>query len=396
MRIALTGGTGLLGSNLILEILKNNYKNLSDLEIIFFGRDSKEKKLSQRIYSIIKEDVLDYIDDPELEFSAIANWLEENTNYVNFDFADPNIKVSDESIKMLKSKKIDFFFHVAALTNLWNDEKSKRDLDIINYQGTINIVNLVKELKVGEFIYVGTAYQCGKTYGDIEPDYINLNQEFRSYYELVKLKAEIYVREFEKETGQKCRYFRPSVICGRLIEKPKGAINKFDVIYGWGLFMLNLKKRYVKDINNLMEEECNINLRYIISFESGLNIVPADFCAKVMWLTCIKDHKDNSFYLSYTSETKHLLYLSTILKYLKIKGVAAAKNFPKTMNKDELFYYRTAGKVFNPYMTAPEMRFDVSNITSTNYLAPLFSYRMDETDFDYLMKFATLKRFGDK
>lgn len=396
--LAMTGVTGLLGRNLLLETIKQRREKLSELKFILFGRDSKEENLKERIVKILEEELEDYVDDASFNFQQIYEWFEENVKLINYKLDVPQLGISDADLEFLKKSKIDFFFHVAALTNLWHDEESKKQLEKANYLGTKYLVELVKDMKnVGEFAYVGTAYSCGKTYGEIMPDYVNTTGQFRNNYERVKLEAELLVRDLEKETGQKCRYFRPSVVCGRMMEKNLGAVSKFDVFYGWGLFFAQLKKKYVKNIENFIEEKCRIDLRYQISFDSGLNIVPVDYCAKIIYYCCIDDSPAKHVHLTYKQEINHTFYFPLILKSLNIEGVIAVNELPVNQNFDEKLYYKSLGKVFNPYMTSQSMNFNTDNLSniikSHNLEIPNL---LDELNFNILLNYAKKEKYGLK
>jgi hypothetical protein len=69
--LAITGITGLLGRNFLLETIKQNRKKLSELKFIFFGRDSKKDNLKSRIIKILEEELKDYVDDESFDFEQI-------------------------------------------------------------------------------------------------------------------------------------------------------------------------------------------------------------------------------------------------------------------------------------------------------------------------------------
>ena len=395
---ALTGATGLLGRNLLLEIIKQNYKKLSSIEILLLGRNSKTDSLHQRIMNIIKDEAFDYIDDQNLDREGFLNEIKKVIKCYNIILGEPYLAMSQDELSDLKTKKIDYFFHIAALTNLWHDEKSKIDLERINVDGTKGIIQLVKELgNVGELSYVGTAYSCGKTYGNIEPDYINISNGFRNNYERTKLEAELLVRNFEKETGQKCRYFRPSVVCGRMIERELGAVSKFDVFYGWGLFFLELKKKLVGNIDNLINEKCNLNLRYHINFNAGLNIVPVDYCAKIAYKACITNHSAKHIHLTYHKEIPHTFYFPQILKSLNIEGAVPTSEHPQNLNYNEKLYYRSAGKIYAEYMTSEPMYFNMSNVENLTKSFKFILPNLTEiNNFYILLNYASHKKYGIK
>ncbi|MBF0533195.1 MAG: SDR family oxidoreductase, partial [Candidatus Omnitrophica bacterium] len=208
LRIAITGATGLLGRNLLFEILKQQRNNLGSLEIFVLGRRSPGKSLRERIDEIINDDGRGYCGFTDSRESL------ESVRAMEMDLVEDKLRLSQEDYKELKSSLIDFFFHIAALTDFRSSEAVTEALYKTNVYGTKQILQLASNLNVKEFSYVGSAYSCGKASGDILPNQIDLRRQFRNPYEKTKAEAELLVREFSKTTNTKCRYFRPSTICG--------------------------------------------------------------------------------------------------------------------------------------------------------------------------------------
>ena len=147
-------------------------------------------------------------------------------------------------LEKLGAKPIDYFFHIAALTDFRDGPAVIESLWQTNVEGTKQVLSLVSSLSVGEFVYVGSAYSCGLRGGRIPPNCMGPpSSRFRNPYEKSKLEAEMEVRSFAQESGVRCRYFRPSTICGRLMEPPTGCIHKFDVFYAWAAFFLRAKMK---------------------------------------------------------------------------------------------------------------------------------------------------------
>jgi nucleoside-diphosphate-sugar epimerase len=279
MRIAITGATGLLGRNFLFEVIKNNLHNLEEMEILLLGRSSNEARIRERIEDIITEDGALYLSLSDYEFEDIKTAIFSSIKCVNMDIDAPKMGISTDDFNMLKREPIDVFFHIAALSDFRDSPKVVEALKRINFNGTKQILDLISLLKVDKFYYTSSAYSCGETAGDINPDYINLNQGFRNPYERSKLETEVLVRERSKETGLKCKFFRPSTISGRLMEDPAGSANKFDVFYSWAAFFLHLKTKQLDAID--YSTPVTLDARILFNPYSGLNIVPADYAAKV-------------------------------------------------------------------------------------------------------------------
>ncbi len=349
MNIVLTGATGLLGRNLLFEFIKKYTHDLDSLNIILLGRKENKTTLQERVDKIISEDGLSYIG---YQYKAnIQEFARKRIHCIEMDLTGEDLHISTEDKCRLKTKSIDFFFHIASVTDFRDSESVRKLLWDANVKGTERILNLVKQLDVEEFCYVSSAYCCGQTSGEIMPDYINLNQEFRNPYELSKLQAEIATRNFAKDNGIRYRCFRPSTISGRLIEHPLGTIDKFDVFYGWGAFWLHSKLRKIEIVERIYTDVLTLNARVYASRNSGLNIVPADYAAKVMYETCMQRDGEESYHIVNTEETPHHFYLAEICKVLNIEGVEFVDIMPDKLNQIEAFYYKTAGKIFGLFTT---------------------------------------------
>lgn len=396
MRIAITGATGLVGRNLLLEIIKQNLDNLQDLHLLILGKGKNKRTLQQRIEDILLTEGPLYIGSDRLTKNDLLRLSRENVSYIELQLNRPDMGITDDEYRVLHQVPIDFFFHSAGVTDFRHAPEAVRVLETVNLHGTKLMTELTKTLKVGEFCYVSTAYACGKTYGDIQPDYVNLDQGFRNPYERIKLEAEIVVRAFQQQTGIKCRYFRPSTICGRLIEHELGATPKFDVFYLWAAFFLRWK---MKLLNNgtavdLFETPLEMDLRFWGNREGGLNIVPVDYVAKAMVEVCLQNAPGESFHLVGDQETMHLDYTAGILESLNISGPRFVDTEPTNLNRIESFYYKTVGKIFMPYAIQDPIYFLTDNLTAVTQKANLTCPPIDRENLEILLNYAKKHQFG--
>lgn len=395
LRIAITGATGLLGRNLLFEIIKQNISNLDNLEIFILGRDKNNMNIQQRIKDIILNDGVYYISSNGEQRKVIKDFYERSIKCLKIDLDEEKLNIVSDDFKKLDSAPVDIFFHNAALTDLRDTPTIAKALKRTNIFGTQQILQLLSSLnKVGEFCYVGTAYSCGNVVGNIRPDVVDLNQKFRNPYEQSKLEAEVLVRNFSKKTRIRCRYFRPSVICGRLIEPPLGSICKFDVFYGWAAFFFQIKLKHSNSWEDKYEGSFKVDLRIYYNLKSGLNIIPADFAAKVMYQVCAQKDSGDSYHLVNNQETPHSLYIPIMLSKLNITGPTQVNSMPSDMNKFEHLYYKTAGKVLTPYITSKPMLFDTKNLDKILDKVKLRCPPVDERTFPILMDFAKKQAFG--
>ncbi len=392
LRIAITGATGLLGRNFLFEIIKRNLKNLDNLEILLLGRDKNKMHIKERIQNIIAEDGISYLSLDQHQFANIKKSIFDSITCVNMNLREPKLNINSNDLKIMKKKTIDAFFHIAALTDFRNTASTVKALKETNVNGTKQILDLTALLKVDKFYYISSAYSCGETTGDIKPDHVNLNQRFRNPYEKSKLEAEILVRNIAKKNRMKCTFFRPSTICGRLIEQPIGSVHKFDVFYAWTAFFLHLKTKQLKELS--YSRPLNLEARIFYSLHSGLNIVPADYAAKVMYQVFLDNLPDDSFYLVNDKETPHKLYVPIMLTTVNIEGTTQINCMPKDMNPYEKLYYKSIGKIFTPYVISAPMLFDSQNLQEMLKKNDLICPVVDELNFSKLMEYAKKSNFG--
>jgi len=390
MHIVMTGSTGLLGRNFLFEVIKQNSKCLDQLTIYTLGRPQKACPIGERMEDILASDGCFY-------FNANDQALELKSCLVpiSFDLTKDDLGLSPEDITLLKNKKKDYFFHIAALTDFRSDSRTKEKLEEINVKGTQRLLKLLIHLNVKQFIYIGSAYSCGNKTGIIEPDYTNPDEQFRNPYEKTKLEAELLVKDFCKQHNIKLKIFRPTTIGGRLLEKPLGSVSKFDVFYGWAAYFLRLKLNSGIPKEELFAKSATIPIRIAVNLEAGLNIIPADYAAKILYQACIDENlKPTNYHLANLQNAPHREYIKWMLDFLKVEGCSFVAEMPQNQNDAERFYYRTVGKILTPYIIGENMVFSMDNLGSI--LDKVKCPKINENNFRTLMEFAKEKGFGIK
>lgn len=394
MRIAITGATGLLGRNLLFEILKHNLTNLDNLEILFFGRKTKTSSLEDRIKDIIDNDGNQYIGINENTNPNLKTAIYKSIYPIEFDLINSNLGISSTHINHLKNNKIDYFFHLASLSDFRMDQHIINKLKAINIDGTNNILNLITELQVSEIIYTGSAYSCGIDKTESNPSEILLNAKFRNYYEESKLIGESIIKEFAIKNKLRYRIFRPVGICGRLIEKPIGCTNKYDLFYAWAAFFLREKLKHYKTLENIYDKPFNMPIRIAFNKNAGLNIVPADYTAKIIHNACINNDPNISYHIASKNDISHDFYLPLILRELNIIGVEFVDNEPNNKkNAFEMLYYKSIGKIYTPYLLMGHCNFNIDNLIEINKSSVPY-LEINKSNFMDLIRFAKERFFG--
>lgn len=392
MNVLITGATGLLGSNFLNEIIKVHASSLSSLKITLLGRDKRGSTFSNRIIEQVLEEEHGYFDalfTPEI----LLSFLQKSVNYISYNLETDYSEAVLKQHPHLQTTHFDHVFHIAALTDFRNTQGVIEKLRKTNVDGTLYLLSLVKKISVGQFNFIGSAYSCGKTYGEVHPDYVNLNQEFRNPYEKTKLEAEILVREFARETGTTCKYFRPSTIGGRVIEKPLGKVNKFDVFYSLGAFFLREKRKMVQH-ESLYQSKWNCDLRLHFNPQSGLNIVPADYAAKAILKIALSNIEAESFHIASEQEYPHKKFITEIIDLCNIDGIEPVDSIPDDKNSIEKFYYKTVGNIFKEYLGQPEIKFNLSNISPLYDDSSFRDYQISDDNFRTMLSFAKPRAFG--
>jgi nucleoside-diphosphate-sugar epimerase len=387
LNYVITGATGLLGRNLLFEILKNHLDNLSDINIFILGRSNKQQNLKQRIMQIIENDGIHYLALQSPQYSELESVFNDVIQCVHYELGNIMTSLSESDKKLLKGKPIDYFYHLASETDFRNTPDVRNKLQMINVDGTKSILDLVDILSVKSFIYVGSAYSCGETFGNIAPDYINFNQNFRNPYEKSKLEAEVLVRKHaEKHRSIEYKFFRPSTICGRLIENKIGAVSKFDVFYAFMFFFLRCKEQMFK-VSEL-QQNAQMRCRVVYSLNSGLNIVPVDYAAKTMFILSHSNLSEQSFHLVNNQETLNQILIPAMAKAINMEGMVQVEMKPNdTINSLEAMYYRTVGSIYTPYTTSKPMLF-----IQPKYSDLIGCPAVDEKNFNKLLDYALLNR----
>ena len=172
MNILVTGSKGYIGTVLMQELAKHNYK-CRGLDSGYFSK-------------------------------CLIYEINENYEYLNKDIRD---------IKKEDLKNIDFIVHLAALSNDPLGEFQPELTEKINYQATINLAKLAKNNGISRFIYVSSQSMYGVADTNSELDEDNSQKLPLTAYAKTKWAAECELKKLKSEEfGVVC--FRPSTVFG--------------------------------------------------------------------------------------------------------------------------------------------------------------------------------------
>ncbi|WP_422381446.1 SDR family oxidoreductase [Marinicellulosiphila megalodicopiae] len=338
--ILLTGVTGLVGRHILYELLLENIKGIS-INKIFVTIRATEQSPYDRL-----QELFDLGSCPtsltKFPFEYFLNFID----IINTDLLSDNLEA------LLKDRLPHDLtvIHSAASTNLASNDAAKADVFDNNMIATFHLLKAVAS-KTKKVCYLSSSFAIGQKEGVITDDYLtSTNGSSRNHYEQYKLQTEKSVVEFCKSHNMQWQILRPSIVCGRLLEKPYYYMSKFDVFYGFAKCAAFLQNKTNKQSP----------LRVTCNMVSSLNIVPADYVAKVI---CKSIHCDiKQLNIVHKNNVNSRLLVSEIFKSVGLAHFKIVSETPSDLTKAERFYYATAGSIFTEYLCSPEQSFDVREL----------------------------------
>ena len=288
-----TGGTGFIGSSLILELLSqtdanievaqnrvdfeenrnhsdvrnekneealhNSQPNFEQLPNIVCIVRPKKETAEQRLYSVL-EQVAKAYEYPD----TVIELAKDRCKVVEGDLSMDGSVLKEK----IKHSSINQFWHVAASLNY--ESRFAEEIFSTNVEGTKQVLKLARVLDVDYFNYFSTAYVAGKQSGLILEEEVH-EVETNNIYEKSKIEAENLIYPIQ---DMKTRIFRPSVVIGH--NETYEAIN-FSGLYGF--------LRRLVQFRGMMERVqagylSNERIRMRVDAHSPLNLIPVDAVTK--------------------------------------------------------------------------------------------------------------------
>ena len=331
----LSGSTGVLGRELVKEILKTT---------------------NDKIYLLIRRKYIHSHWDRARKILAeqgLEIYLGTRVQVFEGDVTLPGFGLKDYELARLK-KEVTDFFHVAALTTL---NAPEQDCQRVNVEGTKTALEIAWQLRddgmLKRFVYFSTAFVSGslQTYCAKE-DELTSTPGFANFYESSKYQAETLIRQAMAK-GLPVTILRPSIVVG---DSETGEVGEFNVIYPFiKMFAHGIIKRLPTKPEN------------------AFNIVPIDFVIKASVYISGKEESIGKTYHLVTQEAP------TIGMMIQMKEM----EFPQ----------------FSPVEIVPIEEFEKGKLDAMEQVVfemmePYFGYLNDHLTFDVTNTQAILKDSG--
>lgn len=253
MYTLLTGATGLVGRYLVRDLL------LSGHELAVVVRPSRRQSPRERMEEILQ------------------HWERElgrplpRPVVLSGDITEPSFGLSTEDCDWV-ADNCDKIIHSAAILEFYGKDRAGEPWRT-NLNGTENMINLCRDLKIHDIHYVSTAYVAGYQTGRVMEDSLDVGQTFRNDYEESKFMAESLVRSID--FADHVTVYRPAVIAG---DSRTGYTNTYHGIY----LYLRLMALMIPAIPEGPDGKRNTPIRMRMTGDERRNIIPVEWVSAVM------------------------------------------------------------------------------------------------------------------
>ncbi len=332
-----TGGTGFIGSALILELLSQ-----TDAEIISIVR-SGSQTAEDRLYHALDSAGRAYQYDERFLQAA-----RKRCRVLPGDVTAPLCGMTDGL-----ATRVEQFWHCAA--SLQYEDRYREEIYAINLDGTRHALDLARRLNVACFNYISTAYVAGARTGIISEQLMTEDRS-NNHYEASKVEAE---KAVAGTTAFPSRILRPGVVIGH--SQTFAAANSFSGMYGFMRKLLQFKGAMSRVQEGLLSRE-SVQMR--VDPAALLNLVPVDTTARQAVQVALSSSQEQFFHLTNPTPPVAGDFLSLLFQELDLKQprfVERRDNFSwidKKLDQGITFYssYLVSSKIFERNNTDAAMR----------------------------------------
>lgn len=295
----ITGGTGFVGSAVILELLRQ-----TDVEIIAIVRPGSQTA-EERLQETLEKASQAYNYEP-----AILQAIRKRCRAIPGDLHEVSCGITREL------PRIKQFWHCAA--SLRYENRYREEIYQTNVEGTRHALDLARQLGTSDsFNYISTAYVAGTRTGLIPERLMNGNLA-NNYYEASKVEAESIV---SATTDFPTRILRPSVVIGH--SHTFAVVNSFSGMYGFMRKLLQFKRAMSRVQDGLLSREA---LRMRVDADARLNLIPVDHVARQAVRLAFSRSEKRFFHLTNSTPPTMKHFLSLLFVDLEMQQPILAEN----------------------------------------------------------------------
>lgn len=334
-----TGGTGLVGAALILELLD---KTEDPIAVLVRG-PSPDRRLKDALANAAAEfGRLDLADEVGTRVQAVSG-----------DICRELCGVDPAQLPM-----ISHIWHSAA--SLRYEEAYATEIEEMNIGGTAAVVALAHALGGPALNYISTCYVAGSNVGRQLEILPGDDMRANNWYERTKIRAEQLVAD----SGLPVRLLRPSIVVG---SSKTLAVTTFSGLYGFASSVDRFSRKLTGPQRDYITRH---GLTFFADLKSELNLIPIDLVAAQAVCTGLNGKIGNVFHLSNPDSPTMATVLDVIFPWADLPVPTATLNRDSLSEVDRLldmrmeFYrsYFVNGKTFDRSNT---LKTDGINTAST-------------------------------
>jgi len=289
-----TGGTGFVGTGIILELLQQ-----TDAEIVCIVRPST-KAVDTRLYEAVIDAGRLYGYD-----SALLMTVKERCRVVAGDVTGELCGVRPQTLPRIAQ-----FWHCAA--SLRYEDRYEAEIFQTNTEGTRNVVELARRIGVDDaFNYVSTAYVAGKQTGVVYEE-LSETRFANNHYERSKIRAEHIVAEV---TDFRTRIFRPSIVIGH--STTRAVASGFSGLYSFMRKLLQFKVAMSRVRDGFLAEEA---IRLRVEPDALSDFIPVDLVARQAVCIGASSSSASIFHLTNTTPPTFVEVISFLHQLFELKA----------------------------------------------------------------------------
>lgn len=263
---------------------------------------------------------------------------------------------------------VSVILHCAADVNLGKDPSG--NVFRVNYDGTKNVVDLARRLRVREFHYVATAYVAGKLTGTAYENAPTTANGFNNPYEESKCRAELLVRA----AGIPFTVYRPAIIVGR---RADGRIRKPLAFYRILEFLLKLKGHQASRTKQDPAGWIDLNIHCSTVPSKHVYFVPIDYVQAAIATLFPRLAEGATYHLTGAHPVSTEQIWEAVCRVMRIDGIDVGAG-DKLETAEERMFSRFIGDLF-PYFSS-DIVFDQTNIRRAWPAAAEWDYGPDDLE----------------